>query len=183
MGWASGGVVSDPIGIQPAGAWMDAATRKRFLVKLRRADNGCLIWTASLDGGGYGLFRANGQMRRSHIVAFTEWIGPVPAGLQLDHLCHTRDSDCAGGRACVHRACADPTHLEPVTSQVNVLRGRNPGIAAARERAKTHCVRGHLYDERNTYFRTRGGRKCRACNTARERALATTGSRRLEGSN
>ena len=85
----------------------------------------CWIWTASIRPNGYGEFRCNGRLTRAHRFAFEQMVGPVPEGLQLDHLCR-------------NRACVNPEHLEPVTGSVNVQRGlaarnrgRSPEPAAA----------------------------------------------------
>ncbi len=98
--------------------------------------------------------------RLVHRVMWELLEGPIPAGLTLDHLCHNADPQCAGGKSCVHRRCANLAHLEVVTTGENSLRGR---ALAAVNAAKTHCDSGHPYDEANTYYRPHGGRSCRAC--------------------
>lgn len=125
---------------------------------------GCWKWTASDDGSGYGraTMRLPGTTRRrwaAHRLAYMLLVGEVPLGLQLDHLCRVR-------------ACCNPAHLEPVTATENVRRG----TAADYWRGKTHCPRGHEYDERNTGRSTKGGRVCRAC--ARDKMRATRAAKR-----
>lgn len=94
---------------------------------------GCWLWTADLDKGGYGRFKArvNGLWvpRQAHIVAWELTHGPVTRGHTLDHCCHNDDDACPGGRLCPHRACVRPDHLEPVTRRENTQR-------AARRRAR-----------------------------------------------
>ena len=123
----------------------------------------CWLWTAGLDRDGYGMFRegaTGSRARRAHSVSF-EWVnGPIPEGLVPDHLCHTHDPDCPGGR-CYHRACVNPEHVEAVTTQENTRRRK----LGAQNAAKTECPRGHAYDEENTYI-NQGKRYCRACNRA-----------------
>ncbi|MFJ2662519.1 HNH endonuclease signature motif containing protein [Arthrobacter koreensis] len=85
-------------------------------------------------------------MCRVHRVAYELFSGPIPNGLVLDHLCR-------------NRGCFNPNHLEPVTRAVNNLRG--VGFMAAHAR-KTHCPKGHPYDEKNTQIKN-GARRCRAC--------------------
>jgi hypothetical protein len=87
-------------------------------------------------------------------------IEPVPDGLVLDHV---------KARGCANPSCVNPAHLEPVTQRENTLRGK----AAT----KTHCKRGHLYDEANTGFTTQGHRRCRTCAREKQRAYV---SRRLQ---
>ena len=121
---------------------------KQGAVPARRPDLGpCWEWMASHNGLGYGQFRAGPVMVRAHRWAYEHLVGPIPAGLDLDHLCG-------------NRGCVNPAHLEPVTERENVLRGGMPNGALAK---RTHCGRGHAFDEANTYYRPDGGRRCRKC--------------------
>ena len=122
---------------------------------------GCWEWHAYLDRDGYGTFWLDGTNRRAHRVAYEIYIGPIPDGLELDHLCR-------------NRACVRPDHLEPVTSQVNNLRGEGPAAAFARA---THCVKGHLLDGENLYERPGGGRRCIECGRAAARRYELSGKR------
>lgn len=109
---------------------------------------GCYVFTGALHGGGYGALWDGKRLGTSHIIAYERLVGPVPEGLELDHKCRVR-------------ACWNPAHLEPVTTQVNLLRG--VGVSAKAAQA-TQCPYGHPYSGDNLYRYPDGHRGCRACN-------------------
>jgi hypothetical protein len=127
-------------------------------------ESGCILWTAkSRNPMNYGCIRlpgSNGPLVLAHRVVVEEAQGPIPEGMVVDHVCHSRDLACPGGRTCVHRLCVNVEHLEIVTFAENVARGRSAG--------KTHCIRGHAFDERNT-GRLKGARRCLRCHADRQR--------------
>lgn len=143
----------------------------RFTRRVDKVDDGCWLWTGCLVTGGYGAFNDGKRQVNAHIWAYRHFIGEVPAGLTLDHTCHSNDLTCVGG-PCRHRRCVNPNHLEPVTQRENTLRGR--GLSAANA-AKTHCKRGHAFTPTNTgRYIDRFGRShrvCRACHAALARRL------------
>lgn len=126
-------------------------TSQRFWRKVDVADSGCWEWNGGLWGGGYGRFVLDGRHVQAHRWAYEALVGPIPDGLQLDHLCR-------------NRRCVNPDHLEPVTNRENGVRG----IGIAARALATHCSHGHEWTEENTNVRPNGTRRCRKCNAAIE---------------
>ena len=121
---------------------------ERFWSKVAITD-WCWLWTGALDSHGYGnFFGPNGHNVGAHRYAYEHQNGPVPDGLELDHLCRIR-------------ACCNPAHLEPVTSAEN--KQRSPLFPLRPNSRKTHCIRGHPFDATNTRIGRDGSRNCRAC--------------------
>lgn len=96
----------------------------RFLASIRKAENGCWVWTKRCQDSGYSQFVPYGRPVLAHRFAYEFFVGPIPDGLELDHVCHTHDASCPGGPACLHRRCVNPDHLEPVTPLENKRRSR-----------------------------------------------------------
>ena len=111
-------------------------------------DDGCWEWDGAKYGTGYGVVSWQKKNTHAHRVVYELLVGPIPEGLELDHLCR-------------NRGCVRPDHLEPVTHAENVRRA--PFTAAHFQREKTHCPHGHEYTEENIYRTKRGGRACKAC--------------------
>jgi len=135
--------------------WQPQSVEERFDEKWMPVPwTGCWLWTASLDGHGYGQFNkvlSNGKWGSSKAYKFSyeRAKGPVPDGLQIDHLCR-------------ERSCVNPDHLEAVTQKENILRGTSP---AAMNLRKNHCSKGHEWTEDNVaLYKGRRGRMCKQCN-------------------
>jgi HNH endonuclease len=145
---------------------------QRFWEKVDKSGD-CWIWTAGLTRG-YGQFIVmrgkRGYPVRAHRLAWELTRGPIPDGLDLDHLCHNRNRSCPGGDTCPHRRCVNPDHLEPVTNEENIRRGMWSPAVHARQ---THCVNDHEFTPENTYRRPdTGTRVCRTCQRERNRKIA-----------
>lgn len=98
----------------------------RFWAKVERQETGCWLWTGARLASGYGRFRVKRAGVWTHVMAhrwaYEDRHGPIPDGIYPDHECHTHDTDCAGGPTCPHRACVNPSHMEPVTHLENLRR-------------------------------------------------------------
>lgn len=119
------------------------------------APNGCIEWIGTRNNKGYGMIvvgyrcrksSPNGAvMRRAHRVVWEIFVGDVPDGLCLDHLCR-------------NRACVLPSHIEQVTVGENVRRGE----VRFNSKPQTHCRRGHAFVDQRPI--ANGHRKtCRIC--------------------
>jgi hypothetical protein len=127
---------------------------ERFWEKIVVAPSGCWLWQGAKNRTGYGQLWRDGGLVVAHRVSYELFIGLVPGGLELDHLCRTP-------------ACVNPLHVEPVTHRENMLRGENPVSRAAKA---THCPQGHGYTMDNTYVTPLGHRRCMACQRERARS-------------
>lgn len=114
---------------------------KRLAKFIKKTDS-CWLWQGRLDNRGYGVFTCYGQ-HMAHRFVYEYLVGPIPEGLQLDHLCCVKD-------------CVNPDHLEPVTAQENRRRYTT---------TITHCPKGHPYAGDNLYINpTNKSRHCKTCN-------------------
>lgn len=115
----------------------------------------CWTWTASTVDG-YGRFwdgtRTAGGNPRSVLAYKWAWEqehGPVPEGLELDHLCRRRH-------------CVRPSHLEAVDRWTNLARGEGAAKTRERGRLRTACSKGHPYPS-DVRREADGRRVCRVC--------------------
>jgi hypothetical protein len=118
----------------------------RFWAKVDKSGE-CWLWTGAKNQKGYGRFRFNGQVIYAHRWVYEDAFGPIPDGLELDHLCRTT-------------SCVRPAHVEAVPHRTNILRGLSP---AAQNAQKEECRYGHSLSNGNLYLRRDGKRSCRLC--------------------
>lgn len=126
----------------------------RLLAETTRWDpDHCWVWRGTRAGNGYPVAYSPRDKTTTwaHRLSYELFVGPIPRGLTIDHLCR-------------NKVCVNPKHLEAVTIRENILRGH--GLAAMNAR-KTHCPKGHPYDIGNTYLTKAGTRQCRKCVRAR----------------
>jgi hypothetical protein len=146
-------------------------------------ENGCWLWTGTINTEGYGVLGSRPQ-HKAHRWMYEKLVGPIPdlpedfrlhikrRTSPLDHTCHN-GTDCRGGSQCLHRRCVNPEHLEPVCYAVNVKRSH-----VRRESEKTHCAYGHEYTADNTYMTTKGTRRCLECRRITDRRRQDSPGRR-----
>lgn len=115
---------------------------------------GCWLFPKSHLPNGYAYVRPAGaaQAEYVHRWMYTIHKGPIPQGLEIDHLCRTR-------------CCCNPDHLEAVTKKVNTGRGYSPAGLNSR---KTHCKYGHEFNAENSYTYP-NGRYCKICQLQRNK--------------
>jgi len=132
-----------------------AALPVRYADRVEVQEDGCWYWTGTVLDNGYGQVSYQGRPWLVHRLVRTLLVGPIPAGLTLDHRCH--DRTCVPrGPVCQHRRCCNPAHTEHST------RGKN---SARHHREKEKCPAGHMYDRTDR----RGWRSCSTCANTRKR--------------
>lgn len=109
----------------------------------------CWGWSSITDYQGYSILRLGTRIQvRAARFSYTAFRGPIPDGMEIDHLCR-------------NRACVNHAHLEAVDHATNLKR---------RTEAKTHCVNGHEFTPSNVRMNPgRNGRVCKECDRIRAR--------------
>lgn len=134
-----------------------SSLKTKILSRVEKVETGygspCWVSDRATQPNGYTKITLDGRTMLTHRVAYEEWRGPIADGLQIDHLCRVR-------------ACCNPDHLEPVTPQVNSLRGNSVSGLASR---RTHCPKGHPLSGDNLY-RRRDKPTHRGCLTCRRKS-------------
>ena len=121
-----------------------SSTVEKFDKYVAKGDS-CWEWGGYRHGNGYGAIWHEGKQVLVHRWSYEHFVGPIPDGLTIDHLCR-------------NRACVNPAHMEPVTSRENTRRAM-----------RTHCINGHEFTPENTYTPNDGKRYCRECRRQRNR--------------
>ena len=123
---------------------------QRFFSKVRvDRVRGCWDWTGATSGGEYGQVRVRNVQYRAHRLSHLAFVGAIPIGYDVDHLCF-------------RPSCVNPAHLEAVTPAENSRRRRrayfvhraDPPVTAPQRRDRGRCVRCYKLSE--TY-------RCAAC--------------------
>lgn len=96
--------------------------KRRILRRVRKEVQGCWIWQGAISPSGYGRIKIGGKVRQAHRVAYEAWVGLIPEGLVLMHLCD-------------EKRCVQPEHLIPGTPRENAL----DAVAKGRHRPFRCC--------------------------------------------
>ncbi len=126
----------------------DERLPERVWDKINKTDS-CWLWRGAISRGGYGKATSH---KDAHRFVYETLIGSIPEGLEIDHLCRIRH-------------CVNPSHMEPVTRRINVLRGKSPPAQQAKQ---THCYRDHKLAGSNLILNN-GSRVCRECKNEYQR--------------
>jgi len=151
--------------LPPLKSFTDPASRYEHWID-RSDPSGCWLWGGALSSG-YGVIAVNGGNDYVHRWAYETFVGPIPDGLIVGHVCHDLDLTCRGGE-CVHRRCGRPDHLSPMSKGDNLRAGRMAMLTRERGQirraTRTHCRNGHEWTEEDLYIRpSDGAHICRAC--------------------
>lgn len=128
---------------------LTSAQLERFLAHVSPEPNsGCWLWTGSVHEKGYGRCTVKGSPTIvAHRISYQEFVGDIPDGYQIDHLCKVT-------------SCVNPSHLEAVLPYENNLRSNS---FSAKNIRKTHCLRGHELSGDNLVASKNGWRICKTC--------------------
>lgn len=102
---------------------------ERFVSKIQKTST-CWWWTGTKIKGktsrhlpygmiGVRLGKSRWAMRYAHRVSYELNVGPIPAGMSIDHLCN-------------NPSCVNPEHLRPLPIAENILRGNGAAARCAR---------------------------------------------------
>ena len=133
---------------------MNDTDMKRLLAKVDASNSDCWNWTASTTTRGYPQFRLDGKVVKAYRTMYEYFVGPIPDGLDVNHICG-------------NRLCMNYRHMELVSRTETLLRAGVPDMTHKRYAAQTHCKRGHEYTEANTQWQKIKGVWCRNCKTCR----------------
>ena len=135
---------------------LQAEVRKaRLLAKIAKDNKtGCWNWLGGVTPENYGMAYNTIERRHqtAHRASYEAFIGPIPEGMQVDHVCRNPQ-------------CVNPLHLQPVTAALNNLRAY---IATSRGEKPTpdHCINGHLRSLFWVQAKGKGQGRCRICMAA-----------------
>ena len=122
---------------------------ERFISKSVPQPSGCVEWSGHRNEKGYGRIGTLGGAISAHRLAWKLAFGEIPNGLCV---CHS----------CDNPPCVNVEHLWLGTHADNAADKVAKGRQSRFNSTKTHCKRGHPFNETNTY-KSGTRRYCRAC--------------------
>lgn len=138
----------DPLGSAPK-----KTPEERFESSIDKSED-CWEWWGTIYNTGYGRFMVKKKQYLAHRWSYEHYVGPIPSGMVIDHLCR-------------NRSCVNPEHLEPVTNEENLFRGKGYRIMNGMDDS---CIHGHKYTSENTYWEPNERTiRCRTCARERDR--------------
>lgn len=134
-------------------------TKDRIKSHVTRRLSGCWEWNGATNNRGYGVSSRGGRAVLAHRLAYETWVGPIPKGMVVNHLCE-------------NKCCVNPKHLEVTTNIDNLHYSQ-----------KDCCVRGHELSGSNIKYVRGKGRTCLKCVKERNaehhrRTYVPTGTKR-----
>jgi hypothetical protein len=123
----------------------------RFNDKVEKTSS-CWVWKNAKDKDGYGIFWDQTKIIKAHRFSYQLFKDKIPQGLQINHLCK-------------NTSCVNPNHLEVVSCRENLMKG---DTIAKQNAEKTHCKRGHEFNNKNTRF-FKNERYCLPCHQELQR--------------
>lgn len=118
----------------------------------------CWLWAGQIKENGYGTFHLfRGKKVYAHRYMYEAYRGPIPEGLQIDHLCRVKN-------------CVNPWHLEPVTAAENLRRSRVARGVTRKVRVKTGHKKKDRCDCGSEYrIAPNGKKRCNPCSNRRQK--------------
>lgn len=124
---------------------------RQFWSKVLVGD-GCWTWLGCTDGRGRGRYSYKSKVETAARVAWRLYHQKeIPTNKDILHKCN-------------NSICIRPKHTYPGTTSENTLDTVKHGTNYNHN--KTHCPKGHEYNQENTYWKTRKGglrRECKVC--------------------
>lgn len=109
----------------------------------------CWDWDGTKDTKGYGRFRFDHKTIISHRYSYEYWVGKIPEGLVIDHLCN-------------NTSCQNPRHLDPKTIIDNARRGYK--YERKNMLSRGVCPKGlHKTETLSDVYTYKGSYTCRKC--------------------
>lgn len=123
--------------------------------QVRIVNSGCHEYLGNVNNKGYGNARYQGKSMGTHRLSWLLQKGAIPDGLMVLHTCH-------------NPRCVNVDHLYLGTVKDNARDMVQAGRGRNGTQGRTHCIRGHEFNEKNSYTDKRGRRTCRPCHAARK---------------